>query len=86
MKKQNAEVDKKDVQFIFSSIEEFLPKKYITEISTRIEKPISSRQIRFILNGERSDNFNVINIAIEIALEEKAKRELVKERLSMLKK
>ena len=85
MKKGITGVEKKEEQFKFSSIEEFLPKKYITEISVRIEKPISSRQIRFILNGERTDNFNVINTAIEIALEEKAKRELIKKRLQMLK-
>lgn len=76
---------KKEINF-FETVKEFLPKKYITEISIRLDNKISSRQIRYILNGKRTDYFNVLDTAIIIANEEKAKRELIKKRLSKLTK
>lgn len=70
----------------FNVIKKYLPNNYLKLIREKTGTDISDRLIQYILNGERNDNHNIIDTAIDIALDEKFKQDAIKKRLKKLTK
>lgn len=69
----------------FKSVKEFLPKGYMKTIGEKIEKPLSNRYILYVLNEKRADNYGIKEIALSLALSEKAKQNNIQKELAKLK-
>jgi hypothetical protein len=72
-------------KFDIENIKKYLPYNYLTLVSAKIGNVISVRHIQYILNGERNDNYGVIEIVLEMAEEEKARLKAIAKRVEKLK-
>ncbi len=75
-----AELSKKELNKLL----DLLPAGYINTIHEKISKAVSIRQVRNVLNGESKDSHGIIEIALELAEEEKKRLDVTKQRISKL--
>ncbi len=85
MTKQNSD-NSFDILFELDSIKGLLPANYLAAIQKRLEEKVSTRQITYVLNNERTDHYGIIDTALDIAFEEKKRRESIAKRQQRLKK
>lgn len=67
-------------------IKMYLPHNYREIIIEKLNGSVGERMIYFVLNGERNDRYGIIDIAMDLAFEEKAKRDAIKKRINKLSK
>lgn len=73
-------------EFELRLIRSFLPLNYADLIREKLESDISTKTIVSVLNGGRRDHHNIIEAAINIALEEKKKMEANSKKIALLSK
>lgn len=61
-----------------------LPLNYSKIIAEKIKNVVSERQVQYVINGTHADLHGIIPIALEMALEEKAKKEAIAKRMAKL--
>jgi hypothetical protein len=85
MKNENADKSTFESQFKLSSISDLLPYNYLSVIQSKLDNKVSTRTISYVLNCERSDNYGIIEIALDMAFQEKTRRAAILKRMQKLK-
>lgn len=81
-KLEAADFTKEDLEKIRS----FLPLNYKEIIIEKLNGKVSERIIFYVLSGERPDHHGIIDLALDLAFEEKAKRKAIAKRIDDLNK
>lgn len=74
-----------DIEFNFQKIKEYMPPNFIKLIGEHINHIVSERQIQYVLYENYTDNHGIKEIALELALKEKKRQEMISRKLARLK-
>lgn len=78
----DSELTREDLE----KIKSYLPANHSEIIIEKLNGAVGERQIYYVLSGQRKDNYGIIDIALDLAFEEKKRREARAKRIDKLTK